>query len=85
MTTPSTTDAAIYLLAERAREHDRKASRAQIGAIYVTATPTPETADTAVKITEAAYIGSTIAEAQFHRQEARRFQSAIEEIEALNK
>lgn len=79
----STTDAAIFLLSERRREHHSKADRLKIAAVYVNASKPPETAGKAVELTERAYLESTVAEALFHQREAARFDAAIEELRAL--
>ncbi|QWY79708.1 hypothetical protein PP637_gp80 [Arthrobacter phage Persistence] len=76
-------DAAIFLLCERAQEHHEKADRLQVAAVYVDASRPPASAGKAVAITERAYFESTVAEALFHTREAKRFDAAIEEIRAL--
>jgi hypothetical protein len=82
MTSPSTTDAAIFLLAEKARDHERRADRAKISAVYSNAAPVPETVEDAVKITERAVFESVVADALHHEREAARFVEAIETIKA---
>jgi hypothetical protein len=77
-------EAAIFLLSERARDHDQKASRAKIATVYVGSTPTHESADEAIKITEQTYLEATVAEALFHQREARRFDDAIDKIKSLD-
>ncbi|UYL86643.1 hypothetical protein SEA_RADFAD_88 [Arthrobacter phage RadFad] len=79
---PSAAEAAILLLNERAHEHHSKAARAKVATVYVGSTPTPDTADDAVKITERAFLESCVAEALYHQREAARFDNAIEAIRA---
>jgi len=56
--------------------------RMQTYAVYVTATPIPDDAHPAVKITEAALKAHIVATAKFHAGEVARFKAALKELEA---
>ena len=80
-TKPTAADAAIYLLNERLREHDRGATRAMVATIYHDAAPVPDDVDPAVKIVEKTIFEAGIVEAKYHEAQVDRFRAAIEQIE----
>lgn len=75
-------EASIAILHERFRENDSMSAKEMIYAVYANATPTPDDAHPAVKITEDAFKQHYIAVALFHEQEAVRFQRALKEARA---
>lgn len=81
----TTKDAAIFLLDERIREHDRTAARARIATVYHDAAPVPEGADPAVQIVEKAVFAAGVVEAMHHQQQADHFREALAAIEGLGK
>jgi len=70
----------IAILKERHHENRVEADRYMTYTVYVNATPTPDDAHEAVKVTEKALKDNAFAKARFHDAEAKRFKSALDSL-----
>lgn len=77
--------AALAILEQHCREHQRKADEAKVHAVYVVGShnPRPEASPAELAV-ERTLRDSVIARARFHSQEAERFARAIAEAKGAS-